>query len=43
MPANGVTLAEISTLERRHLKEAFIVIKEVQEDLRAQWQLDRLG
>ena len=42
-PANSVNLAEISTLERRHLKEAFIVIKEVQEDLRAQWQLDRLG
>jgi CBS domain-containing protein len=43
MPTNSVNLAEISTLERRHLKEAFIVIKQVQEDLRAQWRLDRLG
>ena len=42
-PTNSVNLAEISTLERRHLKEAFIVIKQVQEDLRAQWRLDRLG
>jgi CBS domain-containing protein len=43
IPTNNVNLVEISTLERRHLKEAFIVIKQVQEELRAQWDLDRLG
>jgi hypothetical protein len=28
---------------RRHLKEAFVVIKQIQHALRATWQLDRLG
>ena len=40
---NSVNLAELSTLEKRHLKESSIIIKDTQEDLRAAWQLDRLG
>jgi CBS domain-containing protein len=42
-PTNKVNLAELSTLERRHLKEALIIIKDAQEDLRVAWRLDRLG
>lgn len=38
---NCVRLAELSMLERRHLKEAFIVIKQNQEFLGS--RLDRLG
>jgi CBS domain-containing protein len=41
--SNSVNLAELSTLEKRHLKEALIIIKDAQEDLRAAWRLDRLG
>lgn len=40
---NSVNLAELSTIERRHLREACIIIKDTQEDLRTVWQLDRLG
>lgn len=40
---NSVDLAELSTLEKRHLKEALIIIKDAQEDLRAAWRLDQLG
>jgi CBS domain-containing protein len=36
-----VRLSEMSTLERRHLKEAFVAIKHIQEGVRAAWQLDR--
>jgi signal-transduction protein with cAMP-binding, CBS, and nucleotidyltransferase domain len=36
-------LADLSTLERRHLKEAFVTIKHIQEGVRAAWQLDRLA
>ena len=38
-----VVLAELSTLTRRHLKEAFIVIKRIQDAVRTEWQLDRLA
>jgi CBS domain-containing protein len=38
-----VVLAELSTLTRRHLKEAFIVIKRIQDAVRTDWQLDRLA
>jgi len=38
-----VPLAELSNLTRRHLKEAFIVIKRIQDAVRAEWQLDRLA
>jgi CBS domain-containing protein len=40
---NSINLAEISPLERRRLKDAFTVIKRIQESLRTVWQLDRLG
>ena len=42
-PSPIVTLTELSTLERRHLKEAFVLVKNVQEQLRIDWQLSRLG
>lgn len=38
-----VRLAELSILERRHLKEAFVIIKKIQNALRTAWQLDRLA
>jgi CBS domain-containing protein len=37
-----VPLAELTSLTRRHLKEAFVVIKRIQDAVRAEWQLDRL-
>ena len=40
---NRVLLTELSPLERGHLKEAFGVIKQIQDELRATWQLDRLA
>jgi CBS domain-containing protein len=38
-----VRLDALSTLERRHLKEAFITIRQVQDDVRASQHLDRMG
>jgi CBS domain-containing protein len=38
-----ISLADLSPMVRRHLKEAFVVIKQIQHALRAAWQLDRLG
>jgi CBS domain-containing protein len=38
-----VDLAELSAFERRQLKEAFILVKRVQQELRAVWRLDSLG
>jgi CBS domain-containing protein len=38
-----VDLPELSALERRHLREAFMLIKRVQEAVRAVWRLDRLA
>jgi CBS domain-containing protein len=35
--------ADLSTIERRHLKEAFVAIKEIQDGVRSAWQLDRLA
>jgi CBS domain-containing protein len=40
---NRVGLADLSLLERRNLKQNFVEIKQVQENLRAVWRLDRLG
>ena len=40
---HSVPLAELSNLARRHLKEAFLVIKRIQDGVRAAWQLDRLA
>lgn len=39
---NRVDLAELSTLERRHLKESFVTIKQIQADVRTAWRLDDL-
>jgi CBS domain-containing protein len=38
-----ISLADLSPMVRRHLKEAFVVIKQIQDALRAAWQLNRLG
>jgi CBS domain-containing protein len=38
-----VPLAELSNLARRYLKEAFVLIKRIQDAVRAAWQLDRLA
>lgn len=40
---HAVRLAELTALERRHLKEALIVIKNIQSAIRAAWQLDQLA
>lgn len=42
-PSHSVALDELSLLERRHLKEAFVVVKNIQEQLGIDWQLSRLG
>jgi CBS domain-containing protein len=42
-PGNKVRLEALSPLERRHLKEAFLVIREVQELTAIQFQTGRLG
>ena len=38
-----IDLAELSEFERRHMRDAFVIIKRIQEDLRAAWRLDRLS
>ena len=38
-----ISLAELSTLERRHLQEAFVMIKVIQDDIRKAWRLDLLA
>ena len=40
---NCVRLADLTILERRHLKEALIIIKQIQNGIRAAWQLDRFA
>jgi CBS domain-containing protein len=38
-----INLAELSTLERRHLQEAFVMIKRIQEEIRSAGHLDLLA
>ena len=38
-----VSLKDLSALQRHHLKEALITIKQIQHGLRTAWQLDRLA
>ena len=40
---HAVRLAELTAMERRHLKEALIAVKNIQSAIRAAWQLDRLA
>ena len=40
---HNVRLAALTKLERRHLKEALIIIKQIQNGIRTIWQLDRLA
>jgi len=40
---HNVSLKDLSTLERRHLKEALVTIKRIQNGLRAAWRLDQLA
>jgi CBS domain-containing protein len=40
---HNVRLEALSALERRHLKEAFVTIRQVQDDVRANLHLDRMG
>jgi CBS domain-containing protein len=40
---HNVGLKDLSALERRHLQEALVAIKQIQNGLRAAWQLDRLA
>lgn len=42
-PNNKIQLEGLSTLERRHLKEAFLQIREMQESMSHRFQTDRLG
>lgn len=42
-PSNEVRLDDLSTLERRHLKEAFVVIRDAQDALAQRYQTERLG
>jgi signal-transduction protein with cAMP-binding, CBS, and nucleotidyltransferase domain len=38
-----VRLTDLSALEQRRLKEALVIIKQIQNGLRTTWQLDRLA
>ena len=40
---NSIFLTDLSLLERRHLREHFIFVKRIQENLRAIWRLDRVN
>ena len=40
---HSVHLDGLSARERKHLREAFVAIKKIQEGVRAAWQLDRLA
>lgn len=40
---NDIDLNELSSVDRRQLKEAFILVKRVQQNLRAAWRLDALA
>lgn len=42
-PSNRIALDDLSTLERRHLKEAFLVVRDAQDALAQRYQTDRLG
>jgi CBS domain-containing protein len=42
-PDHKVRLDALSALERRHLKEAFVTIRHIQQDVRASLHLDRMG
>ncbi len=42
-PSNKVPLESLSPLERRHLKEAFLQVREMQEALSQRFHTDRLG
>jgi CBS domain-containing protein len=37
---NRIDLADLSSFERRQLKDALVIIKRIQEDLRVAWRLD---
>jgi CBS domain-containing protein len=39
---NQLPLGGLSKLTRRHLKEAFVLIKRIQDAIRAEWHLDKL-
>ncbi|MGZ8485146.1 MAG: DUF294 nucleotidyltransferase-like domain-containing protein [Candidatus Binatia bacterium] len=40
---HSVRLKDLSVLERRHLTEAFVIIKQMQNGLRTTWQLDQFA
>lgn len=40
---HNVRLADLTELQRRHLKEALVIIKQIQNGVRAAWQLDQLA
>ncbi len=42
-PSNKIQLDHLSSLERRHLKEAFLQIREMQEAMSQRFHTDRLG
>jgi CBS domain-containing protein len=42
-PTNAIALDDLSTLERRHLKEAFLVVRDAQDVLGQRYQTGRLG
>ncbi len=42
-PTNDIVLDHLSTLERRHLKEAFLAIRDAQEALSRRYEAGRLG
>jgi CBS domain-containing protein len=40
---NAIMVSELSTLERRHLREAFMLIKDIQEKIITVWNINQLA
>jgi CBS domain-containing protein len=41
--SHAVKVAQLSRIERRQLREGFVAVKQLQDNLRGVWQLDRLA
>lgn len=41
--SHAVEVAQLSRIERRQLREGFVAVKQLQDNLRGVWQLDRLA
>jgi signal-transduction protein with cAMP-binding, CBS, and nucleotidyltransferase domain len=42
-PDHNIRVAGLSVLERRHLKEALVTIRDLQDDIRLRFPIGRMG